>query len=110
VSNADRRIDYKDDLTRLQNRAGQCVEELTGMVEDLSYVGPAVEQLETLAKNFVPPPEDHGYIKINANVPVENPVEELELVLRKIQLASENLARAERLLEERRRAIAELLR
>jgi hypothetical protein len=107
---SERRIDYKDDLTRLQNRAGQCVEELIGMVENLGYVEPAHAQLKTLAANFEPAPESHDFIRMNANVQVQDPREELSVFERQLQLTVENLDRAAALLEERRRAIAALLR
>jgi hypothetical protein len=105
---SERRIDYRDDLTRLQNRAGQVVEELVGMVENLTYVEPAHAQLKTLAANFTPAPESHDFIRMNANVQVEDPREELSRFERQLQLTVENLDRAAALLKERRAAIAAL--
>lgn len=104
------KIDYADEIASLGNRAGQLVVELTAMPDDLKYVAPAVEQLKALAKEFRPAPESHDLVRVNANVKQENPIEELDVLLRKIRLAAENLGRAAELLAERRSAIDALLR
>jgi hypothetical protein len=103
-------VDYADEIIRLQNRAGQCETELVGIADDLKYVAPAVEQLKALAKTFRPAPESHGMVQINANVKKQNPIEELAILLQKIQFASESLNRVSQLLAERRSALAELLK
>ena len=73
-----------------------------------SYVS-AHAQLKTLAANFLPEPESHDFIRMNANVQVVDPREELSVFERQLQLTVENLDRAAALLKERRAAIAALL-
>jgi hypothetical protein len=105
-----KKVDYGDEIIRLQNRAGQVETELKAMAEDFKYVEPAVEQLKALAKTFRPAPESHGMVQVNANVKKQNPIEELSILLQKIRFASESLTRASELLAERRSALDALLR
>ena len=105
------KVNYADEIVRLQNQAGQCESELKAMVDELRYISPAVSQLKALAQNFSPPPEDRSYIQVSKrNVPKANPPEELAILLQKIRFASESLARASELLAERRSALDALLR
>jgi hypothetical protein len=102
-------IKRTDELFSLGNHAGQVVEELTRMNEDFSYVERFVGELKILARDFKKPPPDRGFIRLNANVKPDDPVEELEVFDRYLKLTIANLDRAAELLRQRRGAIAELL-
>jgi hypothetical protein len=102
-------ITRTDELTSLANHAGQVVEEFKFMGEDFVFVERFVIHLKTLARDFKPASPDRGYLKMNANIKADDPIEELSVFTHKLQLTIENLDRAAELLKQRRTAIAELL-
>jgi hypothetical protein len=99
-----------DEVISMANHAGQACEELKRIDEDFVYVERFVGDLKILARGFKPAPPDTGYLKINANVKKDDPVEELEFFTRYLKLTIENLDRAAELLKQRRAAIEDLLK
>src|ERR1700733_588946 len=95
------KIDYKDEIVNLGNRAAQMLGDLQLIgSQDLYRIAPAVVQLKAAMKDC----------RATGNAKDENPAEQLDVLLRKLRLASENLDRASALLSEHRSTIAELLK
>ena len=98
-----------DEINSLANHAGQIHEEIKFMGEDFVFVERFVLELRILAKDFRPAPESHDLVRLNANVKVDDPREELELFERKMHGTIADFDRAEVLLKKQRAAIADLL-
>jgi hypothetical protein len=97
-----------DELFAHANHSGQVVEEFRAMEEDFKFIEAFIRDLRERAKGFTPPRERHG-LRINAHIPVENPVEKLAVFEHKLRHALSNVDAAINLAKQRREAIAALL-
>jgi hypothetical protein len=107
-----RRFGYVDEIVAFKNRSTQLGLDIQRMaVENWPQIESGFFQLKTLSRDFKPaPPKPHGLQITNPNVPDPgDPVEDLAVLRRKLELSLEDLNHAAKLLAERREAIANLL-
>jgi hypothetical protein len=106
-----RRVNYSDEITGLNSRAAQLANLLQQIEsEDFPRVATGWAQLKQLSSDAKSAPAKRdGISVIDPNVDAGNPREEFALLRRKLELVDAELQRSEKLLSDRRAAIAALL-